>query len=440
MNGKYLVTSVLRSLFLGALVLTWSGCSLPQKAEDDTKAKADAERQKGDERKQLEAEIRAKLEKEVAEKRKKAAAEGAKKKEDEAEAKKREEEAKKKAAEEAKKKEEAEAKGKAAEEKVKAAAEAKAKAAEAAAAKKAEENKVLEAKQEKERVDQVTAWVKGLPKSAAAAYCFLSGPPQAATQSPINGEYLQLVPLLSKEWKIEDSQRNSQVVKLALAVLDAEANHEKVTLNPEAALELIPKMTTQEVLLDFHNNAVPAAFSETYPLEDAARRQRVMSNARLRVAIRGLASVNQDFQAYKEVRRKTDDATQMTRMAQEFRKATVTLTAETRPYWKAVNDIRLAIAERELLKQALEACKARLLALGVPADQLADTSALEKKAASLVPTTPKKAVTIFKLKDGRQIRAVVAVEMGDQLSLKDEAGKIETVPKTDILESMKESP
>jgi cytochrome c biogenesis protein ResB len=80
MNGKYLATSVLRSLFLGALVLTWSGCSLPQKAEDDAKAKADAERQKEDERKRLEAEIRAKLEKEVAEKQKKAAAEGTKKK------------------------------------------------------------------------------------------------------------------------------------------------------------------------------------------------------------------------------------------------------------------------------------------------------------------------------------------------------------------------
>jgi hypothetical protein len=450
MNGKCWVTSGLACLFLGAFALTWSGCSLPQKGEDDAKAKADAEKQKEEEqRKRIEAEVRAKIEKEAAEKQKGAAVVGTKKKEEEAkeaEARKHEEEAKRKEAEEAKKKGDAEAKAaaaeakaKAAEEKVKAAGEAKAKAAEEAAAKKADEKKALETKQEKDRVDQVKAWLVGLPKSAAAAYCFVEDFAQVQPGGLVNAEHKMFLDLAGKEWKIDDSGRNNLVIKHGRMFLDAEAKNEKVTLNPEPALQLIPQIATTEVLLEAHNTLIPQAVRAALALEEGARRQRVMSNARLNIGLRGLISADQQYQAYKDIPRKTDDRTQLTRITQEFTKAVGTLTTETRVYWKAVNEIRLAAVQRELLKQALEACKARLLALGVPAGQLADTSDLEKRAASLAPVT-KKAVTVYKLRDGRQIRAVAAVEMGDQLSLKDEAGKIESVPKTDIVETQKDSP
>ena len=50
----------------------------------------------------------------------------------------------------------------------------------------------------------------------------------------------------------------------------------------------------------------------------------------------------------------------------------------------------------------------------------------------------KKPITIFKLKDGSTIRAVLAIESGDQVQIKDDAGKFHAVNKDDILKKTTE--
>lgn len=57
----------------------------------------------------------------------------------------------------------------------------------------------------------------------------------------------------------------------------------------------------------------------------------------------------------------------------------------------------------------------------------------EKKSA---PTQPTK-LTIYTLKDGRVIRAQMAMKAGDDLVIKDEKGKMTTI-KADDVESVKE--
>jgi hypothetical protein len=52
------------------------------------------------------------------------------------------------------------------------------------------------------------------------------------------------------------------------------------------------------------------------------------------------------------------------------------------------------------------------------------------------PATPAPVVTVYVLKDGRRINAVKVVEMDDEVSIKDDAGKFSVVKKSDIAEKL----
>ena len=453
MDRKDLAARVLVGLSLCVVVMLWTGCSLPQKAQDDTKAKAEAERQKEEERKRLEAEIRAQLEKESEEKENeekgKKAAEEAKKKEEEeklAADKKKEAEEKAKVGEPAKKEAEVVIEAKAGAVAL-SREEYQAKVAQAKAKRQEENQKQAEAKKEKVRVQQVKTWFPAVSRNVRGTYCFADDTAQSPNVLCCD-EYIQLLGMLPRAWDISEHERNTQIPRLVRAVLSADARNEKVTVNPDLILTVIPEMTTTEVLLDLHNNLIPPAIKGTFEREEPARRQRVISMSRVNL---GLSSLQNADAMYVAQARTKDlnkgDATPDVKMQQEFQKALSVLPTEVRAYWKALNDLRHALAEREVLKQVQAACKARLLQLGVAAEQLTGAQAPEKKSATTaapttttVPQPAKGPVTVYKLKDGRQIRAVMTVEMGDQLSLKDEAGRIEAVNKTDIVETTKESP
>ena len=64
-------------------------------------------------------------------------------------------------------------------------------------------------------------------------------------------------------------------------------------------------------------------------------------------------------------------------------------------------------------------------------------AALKPEPAPEKPPS-KKPITVFKLKDGSTIRAVLAIESGDQVQIKDDAGKFHSVKKDDILEKTTE--
>jgi hypothetical protein len=411
-----------------------------QKAEQEALAQADRERQTAAEaaerkdradQERLQAGERARKEREAAEgKLKKTAAEQERLA---AERRKQEEEAREKAAEEAKARLEATAKAK--EARAKAVIEARTKATEAAADRKEASRKAQEARDDAARVQELKAWLAGLPQSVAAVYSLAEGSTPGG--APEN-DYVQLMSLMVGAWTVEDCARNTEIVRAGNVLLSGEVKREKFTLKPEPALELIPQIATVDALLAFHNALIPPALKNTHTAEDAARRERVMASARLSMALRNLASLDQQFKALRVARPTADDLAPLTRLRTDGEKTKTALKSETPVYWKAVNEVRGALIERELLRQALAACKTRLLGLGVPAEKLGETATPDKKAAA--PTQEKTPVIVYKLKDGRQIRAVVTVEMGDQLSLKDESGKIESVPKTDIVGTAKESP
>jgi hypothetical protein len=437
MNGESVMPSALVGCILGALALCGNGCALPQKpAEEAGKAegKANAEAEAGrkeEERKRLEADLRAQAEKKRLDADLRAQVE-----KEYAEKEKQEQAA---AGDSTKKKGEwkrnaEESRTRDAEAKAKWLKEARAEAEKA----NEEMRKAQEANREKERVQRVKAYLADFSRNVETVYCFADENTPPGSDIPIDEDYQKLAAMVTGrgEWTLKDSGRNRSVVRFARLVLNAEARNEKVNLNPDPVLALIPQMTTADVLLDIHNNFVPPAMKKADAVEEAARRQRVISNARVNMGLRSLESADQRFEALGAGDLVGNDNTQWTRIHQEGERAIAALKAEIPAYWKAVNQVRRAQAERELLKGTLEACRARLIALGVPAEQLTQRAAPEKKAES----RSERPVTIYMLKDGREIRAVVAVEMDDQLSLMDEAGKIQNVFKADITRTKKQSP
>jgi DNA repair exonuclease SbcCD ATPase subunit len=83
--------------------------------------------------------------------------------------------------------------------------------------------------------------------------------------------------------------------------------------------------------------------------------------------------------------------------------------------------------------RSLEATKRDYPQLAAWADSL-----LTPKSTSATPTANKMPVTVYVMTDGKEIRAVNVVTMGDQLAIKDENGKILTIDRKNVAEVKKE--
>jgi hypothetical protein len=294
---------------------------------------------------------------------------------------------------------------------------------------------------------QINAWFANLSQSASSYAIPVTPPPLATVRT---AGMAPGVPAPTPDaltgyltWSSET------LLPFARKILLDDAQNEQVRLLPDPALAAFSAVPSAE----FAQKILRDIAARTQQLGDAqaeTQKQRAVSRNKLTVCMRNLETTVARKRGAEQAESTKDGPELIKNLREQELKQSGELRDLCNAHWKSLNEYRSLIAQSKLLAQARDLCQARLKQLGseVPAGTgttKADTpTATTAPAATTTPATPaatttdKPKVKVYTLKDGRKVRAVTVVTMGDQVALKDETGAIETIDKADVVEIKQE--